>query len=161
MAFRIQDKHLPRTLQRLFLSGVLLFLLSYAVGITLYIHSTSYKLFQSLDRSSTRLGIGLIYSILFFLFWTSKNLENPQQKNAIRVFGALYLLGFSLPITVFVFRIVGGWSTIAFCLILINGIPFIWLKRFRLFYEEKSHPFVEDHTTLDKIILFQKENRTL
>lgn len=151
LALLIQDKTLPRLLQRLFFSGVLLILMCYAVGITLYIHSTSYTLFRFSDQLSTRIGIALIYGILFFLFWKSKNLKDAQQKKAVRVFGILYLFGFSLPIAVFVFRIVGGWAIIAFCLILINGIPFIWLKYFWSFYEKKGFPLVEDQTALNKM----------
>lgn len=130
----LRGKSISSPLKGWLVTGLILFGLSYGIGVTVYIQTTSFQVFDFTDRlfHLTAFSIQFAASICM-LFHRTDNEDNKRK--AIRTFGILYILVFTFPFLFFLLphplnlRL---FTVILFLLLNLN--PIIWLRQFFLKY---------------------------
>jgi DNA-binding CsgD family transcriptional regulator len=128
----LQGKSVSRRIKQLFYAGIAFIGISYTVGITLYIQTTSSKWIDSTLVYFMYISWGIIYAAILLLTLRKHPMQEPGKRKAIQAFGTLYLLYYSAffisnilpaPMSLYIM------SGIRFCS---NLIPLFWIRQYFL-----------------------------
>ena len=147
----LQGKSVSQIIERLFYAGIGLAGISYTIGITLYLQTTSSKWMDITYAILAIISMGVIYAaILTVILRKQMNLEFGQQK-AVRAFGTLYFIYYTAFFASVAIPSPLNLYISSGLLFLSNCIPPFWLRRYFIKHYV-YHSFSDDRSVLDEIV---------
>jgi len=144
-------KSVSQKIERLFYAGIGLAGISYTIGITLYLQTTSSKWMDITYASISLLSMGVIYAALIFVILRKQMKLEFGKKKAAQAFGKLYLIYYTAFFASIAIPPPLNLLILSGLLFLSNLIPPFWLRCYFIKHYV-YHSFSDDRSLLDGII---------
>lgn len=128
----LQGKSVSLRIKQMFNAAVAFIGIVYAVGVTLFVQTTSSKWLDNTLVYSLYISWGIIYGAVLILILRKHPKQEPGKRNAIRAFGTLYIVYYAAffisHILPFPINMYMRWGIQFFS----NLIPLFWIRQYFL-----------------------------
>lgn len=151
VTMKLLGRSISVNIRRLFFTGLMVVILSYSIGITIYIQSASFRWLFYTEVFLILLYILIVYAFLIVLISYRGADSDANNKKTIHAFGYLYLAGYTFPVFIFIFPYPENKYAVSLFFLLINFIPFIWFNRFFTRTHSMAVSSFQDQIGLERI----------